>query len=312
MARTKLVVPTRREINENLKKAVVAHAGGKIAGGKTAQQIWNEADQRIKSRFNVMSDFTEAAIDGICRAMIASGPPGLGKSFEIERTLRRRLGPQTIDDDKPNPKYIIVKGYVLTTGLIRTLFRYRHEGCVIVFDDADTIFWDENSMNLLKTVCDTTEERTVSYMSEYEMEEDGEPVPPRFGFNGSVIFLTNINFDEVIANGTKIAPHLMALVSRAHYIDLTMYSNQDYLVRIKQVIDDGMLKEMAVDDRNKIIDFVHSNVNNLREVSLRMVIKVSNIFKLGKPNWKDIATITCCRNVPPDISARIDTTRKAA
>jgi ATPase family associated with various cellular activities (AAA) len=306
MSRTKIApAQTRRQINDTFKAAVVAK---NLSKGKTAKEIFAEIDKRIRSRFEVMADFTHAAINGLCRAMIVSGPPGLGKSFEIERALTKHFG-KTKEGEKQH--FIIVKGYVLTTGLIRTLWEYKDENCVIVFDDADTIFWDENSMNLLKTVCDTTEDRVVSYLSEYEMEDEaGEKIPKRFAFNGSVIFLTNINFDDAIENGTKIAPHLMALVSRAHYIDLTMYSNDDYMVRIQQVIDDGMLKEMETDKRNEVLGFIHKHKDNLREVSLRMVIKVANIRKMERSNWQDIAMITCCRNIRPVTIAADE--RKAA
>jgi hypothetical protein len=158
-------------------------------------------------------------------------------------------------------------------------------GDVLVFDDADTIFFDDTSLNLLKTVCDTTEKRTVSWLSRTNFkDEDNENIPKSFDFEGSVIFITNLDFDALIAKSHKLAPHLKALISRAHYIDLGMKSKEDYVVRIQQVIENGLLSALK-----------KSNINKLRELSLRMAIKLGAIRR-GKSDWEKIARVTCCKN----------------
>lgn len=252
-------------------------------------ELYQATWKRIKDRFDVMQDFTHAALDGMIRSMIVSGPPGLGKSFAVEQALKKW--------DSERQRHIIIKGFVKTTGLMRMLYKFRHPENVVVFDDADSLFWDEDSMNLLKTVCDTCEERYISYLSEYKLEdEDGERIPERFQFEGSVIFLTNLNFDNFIGGNNRLAPHFAALVSRSHYIDLTLNGRDDYLIRIDQVIKEGMLDDMDKTQRQEVIDFVWDNARYLRELSLRMVIKIANIRKMEKKNWKDVAMITCCRN----------------
>ena len=76
--------------------------------------------------------------------------------------------------DPTEENHIIIKGYVRALGLYKSLYNYRHAGKVLVFDDADTIFNDETALNILKAVCDTTERRTVSWLSEYKIvDEDG-------------------------------------------------------------------------------------------------------------------------------------------
>ena len=137
-----------------------------------------------------------------------------------------------------------MKGYVRATGLVKLLYQYRNAGQVIVFDDADAIFFDDVSLNLLKAVCDTTETRRVSWLSEGSLvdEETAVRIPRNFEFKGTIIFISNYDFDAMIDRGHKLAPHLAALVSRAHYIDLAMKSRRDYLVRIRQVIEEGLLE----------------------------------------------------------------------
>ena len=128
----------------------------------------NETDAEIASRlderFSILEMLGEAAITGDARALIVSGPAGLGKSFTIEKLLERH--------DPNQINHGIIKGYVKTTGLYKTLWKYKEAGQVIVFDDADSIFFDDTSLNMLKAVCDTTERRVVSYLAELDLVDD--------------------------------------------------------------------------------------------------------------------------------------------
>mgnify|MGYP003346433638 CR=1 FL=1 len=251
---------------------------------ETDQQI----SERISDRFEILEELTNAAIAGDIRSLIVSGPAGLGKSFTVEKTLEQW--------DILGERHVIVKGYVRATGLYKTLYKYRNEGNTVVLDDADNIFFDDISLNILKAVCDTTDQRTVSWLSELKMfdDETGDPIPRSFEFDGSVIFLTNYDFDEMISRGHKLAPHLQALVSRSQYIDLSMKTTRDYLVRIKQVVGQGMLDDLTGRERKDVMDFIHDNANSLRELSLRMAIKVAAIRKTNM-NWYKIAKVTCCK-----------------
>lgn len=248
-----------------------------------------EIDARIADRFEILDVLTEACVVGNARALIVSGPAGLGKSFTVEKHLR--------DWDPNELNHTIVKGYVRATGLVKLLYQYRESGQVIVFDDADAIFFDDVSLNLLKAVCDTTERRRVSWLSEGGLidEESAVRIPRSFDFNGTIIFISNYDFDAMIDRGHKLAPHLQALVSRSHYIDLSMKTRRDYLVRIRQVIKQGLLDDLSLSERSDVILFIEENSEKLRELSLRMAIKLGSLRKQGK-DWDRIAKITCCKN----------------
>jgi hypothetical protein len=251
-----------------------------------------EISARLTERFDILADLADAAIDGEARALIVSGPAGLGKSFTIEKTLEKW------DPNGINHK--IIKGYVRATGLYKLLWQHREAGQVLVFDDADTIFFDDTSLNLLKAVCDTTDKRIVSYLSEGKLvdEDTATVIDNRFEFNGTIIFITNYDFDAMIEKGHKLAPHLQALVSRAHYIDLAMKTTRDYMVRIRQVIDAGLLKGrgLTADQEKDVVDFIVKNQAKLRELSLRIALKVAVIRKSDKKNWEATARVTCCKN----------------
>ena len=241
---------------------------------------------RIADRFDILSVLTESCISGDSRALVISGPAGLGKSHTVEHALAQW--------DPSGNNYTIVKGYVRPTGLVKMLWSYRNAGQVIVFDDADAIFFDDVSLNLLKAVCDTTEKRTVSWLSEAALIDDDTSVriPRSFQFDGSIIFLSNYDFDAMIAKGHKLAPHLQALMSRSHYLDLSMKSRRDYLVRIQQVIDQGLLSHLDAFSRLQVRIFVDKNADNMRELSLRSCIKLGNLIKSSPDNWQKIASVT--------------------
>jgi hypothetical protein len=191
-------------------------------------------------------------------------------------------------------------GYARATGLMKQLYKYRNVGDVIVFDDADAIFYDDVSLNILKAATDSSSKRMISWMSEAKFEDDdGDIIPKRFEFKGTIVFITNLDFDAMIDRGHKLAPHLAALVSRAHYIDLAMKTKRDYYVRIKQVVKQGMLADAGFTSSEEadIMQFVEKNFNNLRETSLRSVIKIAALRRSNPNRFESLARITCCRNV---------------
>lgn len=251
-----------------------------------------EIEAKLADRFEILDTMTDAAISGDARALIVSGPAGLGKSFTVEKALN------AWDPNAVNHK--VVKGYIKATGLFKLLYAHRAAGQVLVFDDADEVFLDDTAINLLKAACDTSDRRVISYMTEYNMidEESAERLPKSFQFEGTIIFITNYDFDAMIERGSKLAPHLQALVSRAHYIDMAMKNKRDYLIRIRQVIRQGLLRNINLSEEAQldVIDFIEVNQDRLRELSLRMALKIGAIRRKGAANWQKVARVTCCRN----------------
>lgn len=249
-----------------------------------------ETEKKLAERFDALEKMSEAALRGRLRALIVSGPGGLGKSFTVEEKVKALTSSNRY-------KAEIISGFVRPTGMYKVLYDNRHSGSTVVFDDADSIFSDENSLNLLKKACDTTDRRVLSWLAETNMEDsEGEKLPRTFEFNGSVIFITNQDFDLLIARGHKLAPHLEAMISRSHYLDLAMKTRQDYLVRIKTIAP-RMLRNAGFSDKDhdEIIDYIDENQDRLRELSLRMVLKVGDIKKMEPMRWKTYCRATCCR-----------------
>ena len=252
-----------------------------------------EIEANLADRFEALEVMAEATARGLNRSLIVSGPAGLGKSFTVEEKL------EALEHQGYHVTYI--KGYVRPLALYRLLYNSRNERSVLVFDDSDSVFSDDVSMNLLKGACDSTERRILHWLSESVgrlQDEEGESVPEKFEFLGSVIFITNCDFDDMIARGSKLAPHFQALISRSHYLDLEMKSTMDYVVRIKQVVNKGMLTKRGLNKNEEILilDFIETNVDRLRELSLRMVVKLAGLMKMDNKNWQKLAKQTCFKS----------------
>jgi hypothetical protein len=274
---------------KNRIKAEVEAAVNTVA--LTTTETDDEIHAKLTKRFSVLERMTKSSCLGHIRALIVSGPAGLGKSFTVEEAIKAY--------DPEGKRTEIIKGFMRPTGLYKMLHAYRHPGNVLVFDDCDTIFKDADALNLLKAACDTTEERRICWGAETRMtDDDGTALPWSFTFEGTVIFITNYDFDDAIERGTGFAEHFKALMSRAHYIDCGMKSIRDYLIRIRQVVDAGMLERYNLSAREKdmCVNYVFDNASDLRELTLRMVIKIAGLIKSEPFTWEDTASVTLIKN----------------
>jgi hypothetical protein len=253
-----------------------------------------ETVERMRQRFNILTDMTKATKRGDVRAMIVSGPPGVGKSFGVEQVLDRYGVVSTLGNTRP--KYEVVKGAMSSIGLYCKLYNFSDPDNVLVFDDCDSILLDDLSLNILKAALDSKKTRKICWNTDsHTLRREG--VPDTFNFAGSVIFITNIKFDNV--RSKKLRDHLEALESRCHYIDLTIDTIREKILRIKQIVTDGMLKSYALpsETEQSIVAFIDEYKRQLREISLRTVLKIADLAKAFPENWKDVAKQTVLKPV---------------
>jgi hypothetical protein len=248
-----------------------------------------ETIERLRERFQILEDMTKACKKGDVRAMIVTGPPGVGKSFGVEKVLGKHDMIATLGE-RP-AKYQVVKGAMSAIGLYCKLFNYADKDNVLVFDDCDSILQEDLSLNILKAALDSKASRRIHWNTDsFKLRNEG--VPDSFEFKGSCIFITNIKFENV--KSKKMRDHLAAIESRCHYIDLTIDSEREKMLRIKQIVGDGMLAKHALDEETheRVVDFIDINKKNLRELSLRTVLKVADLAKAFPDNWEAMAENT--------------------
>ena len=250
--------------------------------------------ERMRERFNILDDMTQASIDGVVRGMVVTGPPGVGKSYGVEQVLEKNNLFDAIAGNKL--RYEVIKGASSAIGLYKVLYNNADKNSVLVLDDCDTVLYDETSLNLLKAALDSCKKRKLSWNTDSALLRR-EGIPDTFEFQGSVIFITNLKFDNVRG---KIKDHLAAIMSRCHYLDLTMDTTREKVLRCKQIVADGMLNEyqFTSEEENDVMEFMIDNKEKMREISLRMVTKLADLKKsFGDEKWKRTAEVTCMRRV---------------
>tara|TARA_B100000902_G_scaffold146720_1_gene143787 strand:+ start:3068 stop:3913 length:846 start_codon:yes stop_codon:yes gene_type:complete len=262
---------------------------------KKAEKVETDAQviKRLRERFDILNDMTQASVDGVVRGMVVTGPPGVGKSFGVEQVLNENRMFDKMAGKRD--RFQVIKGASSAIGLYKVLFENADKGSVLVMDDCDTVLHDETSLNLLKAALDSGKKRMLSWNTDSALLRR-EGIPDRFEFKGSVIFITNLKFEGTRG---KLKDHLDAIMSRCHYLDLTLDTMRDKFLRCKQLVADGMLDEYKFEKKQvtQLMNYMSANKENLREVSLRMVTKIADLMKHNPSNWKRYVEVTCMRRV---------------
>jgi len=266
------------------------------AKAEVSAETEEQAMNRIAERFGILDEMSRACISGDIRAMIVAGPPGVGKSYGVETQMEKASMFDKIAGKKI--RFNVVKGAMTALGLYTQLYKYSDTKNVLIFDDCDSVFADELALNILKAALDSGKTRKICWNSDSRLLRE-EGIPNEFKFNGSAIFITNLKFDNI--KSKKLQDHLEALQSRCHFLDLTINSERDKMLRIKQVhrdADGGVFKDydFAQATQDEILDFMWTNHNKLRELSLRMCLKIADLVKISPTNWQNLARTTCMKN----------------
>jgi len=267
-----------------------------LAVEKNLTETDDEIMTRLAERFDILEDMTRAVKKGDVRAMIVTGPPGVGKSFGVEKVLSKHDVFADIADDQKLKKYEVVKGAMSAIGLYSKLYEFSDKKSILVFDDCDSVLLDDLSLNILKAALDSSKKRMIHWNTDSRLLRS-EGVPNSFEFKGGAIFITNIKFDHV--KSKKLKDHLEALESRCHYLDLTIDTEREKLLRIRQVVRDcGMLDDYDLSDEAKVevVDFINANAKRMRELSLRMVLKIADLRASMPRNWARVAELSCMRS----------------
>lgn len=247
---------------------------------------------RIEERFEVLEMMAKGLVEGNIRSMVCSGAGGVGKTYALETILNKAKADRLIDSVE------FVRGTISAIGLYLKLFENAERGQVLVLDDIDSVYGDEEAMNLLKTALDTSERRYISWVKDSNFLRDRE-IPDSFEYRGQIVFLTNVDLDSVVAKGGKMAPHMAALLTRVSYLDLCIHTPQQILIRIEQVLaktDMALKLKLKDSEVAEIIEFLSANVSRLRSISLRTVIQIAGYMKTTV-DWQKLARATLIKGL---------------
>ena len=195
----------------------------------------------------------------------------IGKTHEVTRTLRA-LGLERDHD------FFHIKGYASARGLYEAL--YRHNDCILVFDDCDRALTDPVAVELLKGALDSYDVRSIAWLS---AARRGGPIPPRFDFGGGVIFISNRALEEI-----DVTLHGRSLV-----IDLQM-SRAEILERMEALLP--QLEPKATPEQRRLaMNFVRDWAPSIQQLSLRTLRSVLRIIQANPRDWEPLAIYATTR-----------------
>lgn len=266
-------------------KSDIEMEGMEVSPLATVESV-EEMKQRINKRFTVMNMMTKGIIAGNIRSLIISGAAGIGKTYSLDKALKQA-------HDFGEIVYKSINGKISGIGLYEQLWNNREANSVLLIDDVD-VFSDMDMLNLLKAALDTGETRKVCWSTASSYLDD-KNIDKEFEFEGTIVFITNVDIDRELERGSKLAPHLHALVSRSVYLDLGVHSNEEIMIRVEDVIlNTNMMQKRGLSDAqtSMALNWMKANVAKLRNVSLRTALYLADFVATDANGWEEIAEVT--------------------
>lgn len=164
---------------------------------KEAQAKIEKESKDPKRAFKEMDVYINTVLKGLQPGVILCGAPGLGKTYRTKQHLKAKKLREGID-------FYTLKGKCTARALYVAMYQMQDKGQYLIVDDADSVVGpkaSEDALNLLKAALDSTsddEGRLVSYNVTGDIkDEDGEPIPHRFYYNGGMIVITNYSVGQI-------------------------------------------------------------------------------------------------------------------
>lgn len=278
------------------------------------EETEEEARERIMMRYTTMDRLAPKVLQGKLNSLIVSGPPGLSKSWSIKKAVedsgRMRHdgmldvgggGPSMVEGLVNNGWYDWISGGCSEVGLYRALWNMR-KGGVLIFDDCDGVYRDEDSINLLKIATDTTRERLVSWRKNATWLDD-YGIDRTFDFKGNIMFITNIDFEKTIQGDGKMTEHFKAFIDRAAYLCLTVRTARDFMIVLEEKAGGkhGFLHDAPYNFDDKkiktLFEFVREHQRNFYNLSLRLVGQLAHQMIEDPEHWQMDARATKMRTI---------------
>jgi hypothetical protein len=192
------------------------------------------------------------------------------------------------------PKYEVVKGAMSALGLYAKLYEFSAEKTSVVFDDCDSVLMDELSLNILKGALDSSKKRTLLGILTADCSAQ-KAFQIALSSKVRLSLLPTSSLSTFVARSFAITwMHWKAVATTL--ICRWTPAVRRYL-RIRQIVGDGMLDEYEFEPCvvDEIVSFIDANKTRLRELSLRMVLKIADLRKSFPTSWTAMAKTTCMK-----------------
>ncbi len=213
--------------------------------------------------FDNLTRLTKMVGRGIQPSLVITGMAGTGKTHLVKETLKS-MGL------RESYEFVHFKGRATAAGLFITL--YQNSDKVVVLDDCDSVFKDDDAVNILKAALDSYDTRKISYISSRPLKDEyGEPLPAHFEFTGRIIFISNIEQSRLDA----------AIRSRSFVSDISMNTTQMFK-RMEQLMP-TMEKTIPLAAKQQALDIMKKLDEKFAgiDINLRSFIKAARICAMG-------------------------------
>jgi hypothetical protein len=264
---------------------------------KADQKALEQAIEPISAQelFDDLERLTKMVIKGARPSLVVIGGPGTGKTKTIMDCIHDA-------GLKKGSGWIQVKGKISPLTLYSTMFINRSK--LLVFDDTDSLWENDDAVNILKAGLDSSPVRNVSWASpltqavthmtddeknEYIKQVDDElkanasakvKFPSEFDFTGRIIFISN-------------KPHSgldSAVLNRSMFIDMTLTSKQVF-ERIEGIMDKLSAPnsfDITIETKREVLEYLQEQIasKKMKYVSIRTFIGALGVASSGDPEWK--------------------------
>ena len=223
-----------------------------------------------KVMFDNLERLTKMVGRGIQPSLVITGMAGMGKTHIVKETLKNMGLKESTD-------FVHFKGRATAAGLFITL--YENSDAVIVLDDCDSVFKDDDAVNILKAALDSYDTRRISYISSKPLKDSyDQAVPRHFEFTGKIIFISNINQSKLDE----------AVKSRSFVSDISMNTKQMF-TRMEQLMDkmEPRIPTKAKQEALRCMKELNEEFAGV-EINLRSFIKAARVAAMGFDNTKDM------------------------
>ena len=257
-------------INGRVTRMPAAEAGVAVKAPEPIKMSFMSVREKRdpQEMFTNLERLTKMVGRGIQPSLVVTGGAGMGKTHLVKQTLADMGLDESTD-------FVHFKGRATPAGLFITL--YENSDKIIVLDDCDSVFKDDDAVNILKGALDSYDSRKISYITSKPLKDEfGIEVPRHFEFTGRIIFISNIEQSKLDE----------AIRSRSFVADIDMTQDQMF-TRIEQLMPkmESRIPLAAKEQALQLMKELNVEFSGL-DINLRSFIKAARICAMGFDNPK--------------------------
>ena len=243
-----------------------------------------DAEQEVQSFYKFFNHYVRAIAKGHHDALMINAKHGIGKSYQIQKTLTNELGADG---------YKTQSGYCPPFQFYKKLWEVEDDPDqeVLFLDDIEGLINNKKALAILKQATwSETDSRYVEWNSSSSklQNDNGEDIPAKFEFTGRIIMCFNDIPDDPIVH---------SLQDRCFYYEL-QFTYEQRLKLIRAVAEKGVNEHNIEEEtRLEIADWIKEvTTSATKDVNLRTLMRAFKLYdyaedidaEIGDETWHEL------------------------